>query len=373
MVPHPSVPEPDSEIVLSLDGDPEPELPRSRPRIPNAALAFIAAAIVFAAGVVAVAKWLQLREPAAEEAVRSFLEAVRSGDVDAALALADERGGSDRFLLAEALDDRWEIVQVAQVAYAETAEEATAEVYAEIEAFDGTRLGHRYRVRLEDEGPLVLDGLARTEYTPAGFGPLELNGYSADTGGESHVLLLPGLYELYESRPATVDLDVRSVLALGDQFIDLGGERSSRWLPQPWPQVSPEGLEVIEAALRERLDDCAERAPVDGCPFAPPPEDERIRLPAGANWEITAYPQVTAEYAHSWGAFEQAFALFTTEPGAAEVEAVIVGDDGSERWTRLNCGISPDGVYAVFDTAGGVTLTPGPAAANHCRSMIEVE
>ncbi len=370
---HPSAPQPDSEITIALDGEPEPDPPPSRPRLPNVVLVFTAAVVMLAAGVVAVSKWLPLREPAAEEAVRSFLEAVRAGDVGAALALAGESDGSERFLVAEALDDRWEVVQVAQVAYTETPRGATAEVYAEIEAHDGTRLGHRYRVGLEGGDPVVRNALARTEHIPEGFGHLELNGYSADPGEESHVLLLPGVYELYESQPATLDLGVYPVLVLGDQFIELGGEHATTWLPQPWPQLSEEGRRALDEALRARLDACAERAPADGCPFAPPPGDERIDIPADATWEITAYPQVTAAYMYLPGSTERSFELFTTEPGSVEVEAVIVEEDGGERRTRLNCGISPDGVHAEFDMAGGVTLTPGSTAAEHCGSMVEVE
>lgn len=371
---HPSAPEPDSETLIELHGGPEAEPPPSRLRIPNAVLAFAAAVIMVAAGVVAVSKWLPGREPVAEEAVRSFLEAVRVGDVDAALALAGgEVEGSDLFLVSEALDDRWETVGVAQVAYTESAEGATAEVYAEIEAYDGTRLGHRYQVSLEGDDPVVLDALARAKYAPGGLGDLELNGYAADLGDESYVLLLPGVYELYESQPATLSLGVRPVLALGEQIIDLGGERPSGWLPQPWPQISEEGEAVLDEALETYLDDCAARVPLDGCPFAPPPGDERIETTTEEAWRITAYPRVTATYMGRFGTVERAFELSTAEPGLAEVEALIAEAGGRERRTTLNCAIWMEGVYAEFDLDGGVSLMSGSTAEEHCRSMVEVE
>lgn len=381
MVSHTPVPEPAAEITIDLDGEAEPERTPPRRRIPNAALAFAAALVMFAAAGVAAVKWLPDREPAAEEAVRSFLEAVRAGDVDAALAWAGETSGSEQFLVPEALDGRWDIVEVAQVAYDEEPREAisgdepdaTAEVYAEIEAYDGTRLGYRYEVSLGEGGPVIADALGHASYDVSGFRELELNGYTADLGYETHVLLFPGLYELDESQPVTLDLGLYPVLALGDQFIALGGDYASHWLPAAWPQVSATGQEVLDAAVREHLDRCASSAHVEGCPFAPPPGDDRIAIPDDASWEITAYPKVNARYTYTTGDVERSFALFTLQPGSVEVEAVVTEADGDERRTTLSCGIWMDGAYADFDADGGVTLTRGSEADRACRAMLEVE
>ena len=367
------VPEPASDITLDLDDGPEPEPERPPlPRISNAALAFATALLMLAAGAAALGKWLPLGDRAAEETVRSFLEAVRAGDVDGALALVSEDRGAEGFLVAEALDDRWKITEIAQVAYDETPMGSVAQVYAEIEAYDGTRIGHRYRVMLDD-GPVIADAMGHATPAEGGSLSLELNGHIPDLGEHTDVLILPGLYVPYESQPETLDLGMDAFLALGDQFLELGAEHSSHWAATAWPDLSRLGQEALDRSVRAYLDDCAERAPADGCPFAPPPEDDRIAVPAEAAWEITMYPQVSASYTHRSATVGHDFDLVTTEPGSIEVEAVVTDAGGVERRTRLSCGLWMENVDAVFDAAGGVTLTWGASSPGACETMLEVE
>lgn len=374
MVSNPPTPESASEITLRLDGGPEPERPPPRLRISNAALAFATVLLLLAAGAVTLAKWLPVGERTAEEAVRSFLEAVRAGDVDEALALAGDDFGNDQFLVPQALDDRWTVAEVAQVAYEESPEGPEAQVYAEIEAYDGTRLGHRYRVLLDADGPVILNGLGYTvRGMDSGFIALELNGHTPEPGGHSSLLILPGVYVPYESQPATMDLGISPFLTLGDQFIELGAEQATNGFPGGWPALSETGHEVLDRSVRAYLDDCAERAPVDGCPFATPPEDERIAVPAGAAWEISAYPQVGGSYTYRSDVDGHGFDLLTAEPGAIEVDAVVTAADGTERQTRLSCGIWVEDVDAVFDLDGGVTLAWDRSAPGVCDAMIEVD
>ncbi len=381
MVSRPPAPEPHGEITIEIDGGTEPEPTLGRRRIPNAALAFAATLMLLTAGIVVVFKWGPDRDPIAEEAVRSFLEAVREGDVDAALALIEDDRGSNRFLTAEALDDRWEIVRVAQVAY-DDREVTWAEVYAEIEAYDGTRLGHRYRVRIESGGPVLVDPLTYARYEPGLQDILDVNGHAADSDDDPAALLLPGLYSLYESPPVTLESELSPFLTLGGQFIELGTERPIGWFPALGPRLSTEGRRLLDQAIDSHLDSCAVRPSLSGCPFAPPPQDERIDVPAGVDWEIVEYPQVEAMYTParesagplpSGAAPGLTFDLLTVEPGSVEVEAVVAQAGGGERRTTLRCGVWMDGVYAVFDSGGEVTLAPGAEADGACRAMVESE
>lgn len=379
MVSRPPAPEPHGEITIEIDGGTESEPTPGRRRISNAALALAAVLVFLAAGVVVVFKWLPDRDLVAEGAVRSFLEAVREGDVDAALALIEDERGSNRFLTAEVLDDRWEIAQVVQVAY-EDREVAWAEVYAEIEAHDGTRLGHRYRVRIEPGGPVLVNPLTYAGYEPGLHDIFDVNGYAVDPGEDTAVLLLPGLYSLYQSSPVTVESDLPSFLALGGQFIELGAEHPIQGFPEPRLRLSREGRRLLVQAIDSHLDSCAARPSRSGCPFAPPPQDERIDVPAGGDWDIVEYPQVEAMYTPAREGAEPflsgegtglAFDLLTVEPGAVEVEAVVDETGNGERWATLECGIWMDGVYAVFGSGGEVTLVPGGEADDACRAMVE--
>jgi hypothetical protein len=366
--------EPASDITLDLDSDPGSEPERSpRLRISNAALAFATALLMLAAGVVALGKWLPLGERAAEETVRSFLEAVRAGDVDAALALVSEELRPGGFLVPEALDDRWKINEIAQVAYEDSPLGSIAQVYAEIEAYDGTRIGRRYPVLL-DEGPVIYEAMGHLGSFPGGSLALELNGRApALTGENVNAPILPGVYVPYESQPDTLDFGMGAFLALGDQFIELGAGHSADWFHTMRPSLSETGQEVLDQSVRAYLDDCAARAPAEGCPSASPPEDDRIAVSSEATWKITTYPKVSGSYAYRSDDEGHLFDLVTTEPGEIEVEAVVTGVDGAERSTILSCGLWMENVDAVFDTAGGVALTWGASSPGTCETMLEVE
>ncbi|GAB3646727.1 hypothetical protein [Glycomyces tarimensis] len=374
MVSEPPARGPDPEITVDLDGDTEPQTASPRARIPNAALAIAAVILVVASGAVAAFKWLPGRDPSSVATVRSFLEAVRDGDPDTALALTLRKDGADDFLVPEAMDGRWTINEVAQVDYHPDAKGGpVAEVYAEIEAYDGTRIGHRYRVLLGGDEPVIHDGLAHTEINPDDFEDFAMNGYAVDLSRDArYLLLLPGLYDFYESAPETLDPGVRPMLLLGDRFVELGAEHSSRWMPTPWPELSEEGLQALQEEVRVFFDGCAERPETEGCPFAPPEGDDRIALDADSRWEITAYPLATAHYSHGADDDGHRFELVTMRPGAVEVDAVVTDADGGERRTTLSCGIWVEGLYATFDLEGGAALRPSTRAEAACRGMVEV-
>lgn len=377
------------------DRIPEPSPPRRYRYVHNIALAYAAVALALVAAAVTAVKWSPLHRPVAEAAVLSFLEAVRDGDVKEALshtnqadiADPDPDPGSDEgpawgatradFLVPEALDARWEIVTVAQVGFKRGVEEgrAVAQVYAEIEAYDGTRVGHRYRVAVE-RGKAELEGAIPIAEAWGAFEYLDMNGVRLEMDpdvGFTHVHLLPGLYEFYPGLPPTVGLDdPAGMLVLGDAFLPLGGEVPEEWMPAPWPSVTQEGVNAVEAALREHYDACAADPSREGCPFAFPEDPEReLALAPGAAWEVTVYPQVAAE--QLWYEYGLGYRLQTAVPGEARVSARIV-EDGRERTAMVSCPIWVDGLYARLDAEGGASVgDDGEAAAERCRSVIEVD
>jgi hypothetical protein len=74
---------------------PDPSPPNRYPYVHNIALAYAAIAIALAAAVVTAVKWSPLHRPVAESAVLGFLEAVRDGDVEGALAHTDQEDLAD--------------------------------------------------------------------------------------------------------------------------------------------------------------------------------------------------------------------------------------------------------------------------------------
>ncbi|PRY61914.1 hypothetical protein [Glycomyces artemisiae] len=351
-------------------------VPRRRFRFPNAAMALAAVLFLVAAGAIAVAKWSPFGKRDAEGVVTAFLEAAQAGDIRGALAFTDQPHATGDFLVDEALDTRWSIVEVGQVASAPSAREGryVSQVYAEIEAFDGTRIGFRYFVGIEDGEVRIENALSGSEAYPA-FDHLDVNGVTVPVDealGITNIVLLPGIYEFYPELPSTMELETEGVLlTLGNRFIPLGGDYADEWLPIPWPTVSAEGAALIDRALRAHLDACALDTERADCPFAFPEDDARTIAPApGAVWEITAYPTVRAQW---WG-YEllQGFTLVTTVPGEARM-AVVVTEDGESRETVVSCPVWADGLYADLDFDGGAVIRrPDGTTLERCSSLVEV-
>ncbi|MFB9660730.1 hypothetical protein ACFQS3_16755 [Glycomyces mayteni] len=368
-------------VDATAEEAPEPpsteDAPKRRFRFPNAAMALAAVLLLVAAGAVAVAKWAPFGNRDAEGVVTGFLEAAQAGDIEGALAFTDQPHATGDFLVDEALDTRWSIVEVGQVASAASAREGryVSQVYAEIEAFDGTRIGFRYFVGIEDGEVRIENALSGSEAYPA-FDHLDVNGVTVpvdEAMGITNIVLLPGIYEFYPELPSTMELETEGVLlTLGNRFIPLGAEYADEWLPIPWPTVSPEGEALIEEALRAHLDRCAiDPDPVD-CPFAFPDDASRAVAPApGAAWEITAYPEVRAQW---WG-YEllQGFVLVTTVPGEARIP-VVVTEDGRARDAVASCPVWADGLYADLDFQGGAAIhRPDGTTLERCSSLVEVD
>lgn len=360
--------------------DPPAPPPTHRVRIPNAAMALAAAVFLLAAAAVAVAKLAPFGGNSAEEVVSGFLEAARSGDIDGALAYTDQPNAQGDFLVPEALDTRWEVVEVAQVEFTESARDGrfVAQVYAEIEAFDGTRIGFRYFVGMEEGRTLIENALTASEAYPA-FDHLDVNGVSVpvdEAMGLTNLVLLPGVYEFYPDLPPTMELDAEStVLALGNRFTPLGetgaGSPYATGPPIPWPTVSAEGEALIEESLRAYLDGCAADPSPAGCPFGFPEDPDRtVEAAPGAAWEITDYPRVDAQW--WWYDLLQGFGLVTVEPGEARIAAVVT-EGGESRETVVSCPIRVDGLFADLDFDGGAAIGRAEGSTiERCGSLVDV-
>lgn len=355
---------------------PDPAPTRRFLRIPNAALAYAAIAVALASAVVTVVKWSPLNRPLAEAAVADFLEAVHDGDVEAALALTDQKDAEGEFLTPETLDSSWEVTQVAQVEYEDVGGGvAEADVYAEIEARDGSLLGSRYHVSIDHGEAMILGAMPETEIWGA-FDYLDLNGVKVDVdleAGPAYVLLLPGYYEFYPDLPSTMELDGdRSMLVLGSRFLALESGVVDDWMPSPWLIVSQEGEDQVNAALREFYDACVADPSAEGCPFKFPEDPERdLALAPGEQWQVTVYPEVRAErlwYEHGAG-----FGLESSVPGEARAQVEIT-EDGETRTALVSCPLWLNGLYAALDFEAGFSIdTDSGWFEDRCRAIAEVD
>ncbi|THV31428.1 hypothetical protein [Glycomyces paridis] len=369
--------------VRDLPDPPEeaPAKPRRFDRLTrhaNAVMAIGAAVLVVAAAVLAAVKWSPLHRPIAEATVQAFLEAVHDRDVDLALSYTDELETTGEFLVPEALDSRWTIETVAQVDFRESENapgRSVAKVYAEIEAFDGTRIGHRYSVGVEDGKARIENGLTTAENYSV-FDHLTVNGVTVDAapgGAIADFKLLPGVYELYPDLPSTLEfVEPNTSVALGNHFSVLGTDWDYTGLPISYPELSDEGLARATGLMEDHFDRCAAEAPTPDCPFDFPEDPEReVALAPGAGWRIESYPQVAVQWI--WYEEREGAELITTVPGSALAEVVIT-EDGREREATVSCPIWTDGMFATVDFEGGVGLAWGPAPLeDHCRALVEVD
>ncbi|GAB3230608.1 hypothetical protein GCM10027447_25200 [Glycomyces halotolerans] len=372
----PQTPPHDPEIHIDLDGDPDPDPePRRRPRIPNAVLALAAVLITLAAGSVAVWKWLPANPSSAEHVVREFLESVRGGDVDAALDMIGDVPEVDYFLVPEALDERWEIAEIAQVQYEQNPRTGSmvAKVYVEIVAHDGTRLGNRLTVLFEDgEDAVIVGGISTAEFYAETLEFIDVNGVVVESDEPMTLRLLPGLYEFYRSAPPTLETEEPQVLALGNRSIPLGSPMPRESLSAPWPVASDHGIAALDERVREYFDACAAGSASAGCPFAyPPGTGDAVSIADDAAWTITAYPEAAVLQWNLSGG--RGYELVTARPGSVEVEATLAEPGGGTRETTLSCALWVDGMYGFFDHDGGVELIPGSRYDQRCRTMAAVD
>ncbi|WP_155830426.1 hypothetical protein [Glycomyces tenuis] len=326
----------------------------ARHGVSNLGLALIAVLIAVAA----VLTWSPIQRPAAEQAVLSFLEDVHAGDVDAALErIADAPAGP--FLTPEALNADWEIVEVAQVGY-EHGEDGTgtARVYAEIRAGDDTRLAHRYEVVFESGEPRITDRLTGGQSYSGGI--VEVNDV---LGPAQEVYLLPGVYHFYGSTQPAIDMNMPSMLVLGDRFVELGGEHATGRPVAPRPELTAESEAAFTEALHEYLDACAVTR--EHCSFGHvPSEHPFVEADPSEPWRIIEYPKVMLE---GW-LLAGGLRLRTVEPGVVEFDAVPEDSGGDAEPVALTCPLWAENLILAVDwETGDFAIEQEIVGSNTCH------
>jgi hypothetical protein len=354
-------PEPAPEIDLGdrngEPGDTPPDRPRSL-RTGNTVLALAVAAILLAASIVAVVKMVAEPRTEAELLVSSFLEAALRGDAEKALSMTDHYAGIP-LVRDAALDDRWTVVDVAQVAYEDG---RRAEVYVEIETHDGVRVGDRFVVDYSKGAPRLSNALKRVEWYTSFNRPL-VNGADVEVRAdvyEQTYYLLPGSYEFTERVPEAVALEPVEAVVLGSTLVVAGEDASRSFIVTDRITFTDPGHEALAEAVGEYLDDCVAQLNADGqaerCAVAP---TDRVRRELtesqglsenadafdGAIWDVTAYPNVSVSPGY-WG--RQGVPVLTLEPGTARVDLA--------NGAALECPLWMEGLSVRFDDDDTVVL-----------------
>lgn len=314
-----------------------------------------------------IARWEYTEREATEpvEVVRAFLEASRSGDVEAALALTrgDPHTASQDLLVPEAMNADWEILDLDLQSWSPV--DVNVDVWATVKGPGGTELTHPLSVELIDGDWKITDPFATLAVAALPVPYLEVNGITLPTEADDprEFVLLPGVYRLYEHDPALLSYEAEPLLALGERLVHADGAEI------PGLVEAFKGFTVVaddEAALNERLtaylDECL--ASPDGpesfgCPFGLDAyaTDDPYFTPGGGNrWEIIEYPQAAAASVLNGTVYRSTdLALLTRHEGRARVTATdaATGDEHV-----LECLITTNGLYLTFDTTGDYTIGP---------------
>ncbi|WP_205324346.1 hypothetical protein [Glycomyces sp. YM15] len=357
-------------VVRRIPPDPRavqhwPDVPmrtRTRRRIAIAVPLILALA---AAGYTA--RWVYTDREANEpvETVRAFLEAARSGEIEAALALTTHEPSTAKDLLVhEATSTDWEILDLDLRSWSPVAE--YADVWATIKGPNDTELTHPLSVELLDGDWKVADPFATLTVEELPVPYLEVNGITLpiETASETDFALLPGVYQLYEHPPALFEYEAAPLLALGDRLVHADGAEAPYLV-----EAAFEGFTVIEddeATLNERLtaylDECLagpDGPESFGCPFGLQEygiDDPDSTLGDGNRWEIIEYPHAAAASV-AWDTIYRPtdIGLLTRHEGRARVTAV---EASTNEEVVLECPITTIGLYLVFDDTGDYRIGP---------------
>jgi hypothetical protein len=301
--------------------------------------------------------------------VRAFLEASRSGDVDAALALTtgDEPPGSEELLVPEALRDDWEIGELVLRSWAPDSE--SAGVAATIIGPQDAALTSTFILERTGEGWKLTDPFTTLPVESVPLPYLEINGQTIPVEPDDAVgrkfAVLPGVYRLYEHPPELLAYEGAPVIALGADWAETEDVDATRAVFSGF--TAAEGTEPgLNEQMKTYLDDCM--AATDGperfgCPFGFGSWDIDFQgfTPGPAHrWEIVEYPQVVAATAGPMFASDQ-LGLLTRHQGLA---LLTVADETSGEDMAFECPITTNGLYLWLDETGQYAIGPNgdPAA-----------
>lgn len=342
-----------------------PMRPRTRRRIIVAVLVILALSTtaVTTRGVRAMEQ-----SEAPVETVRAFLEASRSGDVDAALALTDddEPPGSEELLVPEALRDDWEIGELVLRSWLP---DSRAEVAATIIGPQDAELTSTFTLERTGQGWKLTDPFTNLPVEAVPLPYLEINGQTIpvepDDDSGLGFAVLPGVYRLYEHPPELLAYEGAPVIALGADWAETEDLDGIRAVFSGF--TAAEGTEPgLNEQMKTYLDGCMAEADGPerfGCPFGFTSWDidfQGFTPGPDHRWEIVEYPEVVAATVGPMFASDE-LGLLTRHEGLA---LMTVADEISGEDMAFECPITTNGLYLWLDETGQYAIGPNgdPAA-----------
>lgn len=327
---------------------------RGRLRRPRTLIATaVAAGVVVAGGVV-----LLSTEDSPVPVIQEYLDAIRSGDTEAALRIAGDPIADGPFLSAKALADDWHVDKVVERHHTGD----MAEVDVTISTGGRSQQG-RFSLREFDGDWKIQNPFVDVALATGPLDTLELGGETVPSEQlkSASVRLFPGAYRLYPSLADRVTYTPTHLLALPRE----------KWQPPMaiTGELTQRGADLARQTFKDRLDNCAKQTVGNpkGCPFGAAAygggeyttdvmiDDDIFTEVRDVSWQITTYPEV---------AFEPDTGGFLTvlrKPGHLRLtgSGIPLNDSESGRVSLVaDCGVYLKDLWLV-PAQDGFTLTHG--------------
>ena len=289
-----------------------------------------------------------LYEPSPETVVAEYLETVRSGDVEAALKYTEDLKGLDTaskdFLTADALRDDWSVTRIAERA-SDSAHSTNVDVT--LTGADGATDTGRFGLTETGDDWTIDNPLVELDTSAM---PVDFAQFNDVTSTDEVIWLFPGVYTAFGDVADLFDPDLPSLVAVPWPQDAGGSDVPARAMNPVWTPADAFD-ELLDAQLRDWIDDCAARAELapDDCAFVVPGQDDyepAIRTNADiytdvdeVEWQIDEYP--TAE---AIGA-DESFDVYTVTQGEMTLTATgTSADDGEDVDITAVCDLNLDGM-----------------------------
>jgi hypothetical protein len=305
------------------------------------------AVVVAVAGTLVVVSTVGGQSP--RDVVQSYLDAIRSGDTQAALEIAGEPDDDARlrFLSSDALADDWTVDAVV----ARHVRDDEADVDVTLRAGETTQQG-RFHLVKDDDGWTIEAPFVKVDFAIGGLDVVELGDVRQpverdETTQAVPLLLFPGVYELYPSLEDRVAFDQPLLVATPSKTDDTTVRFTAAYT------LTDAGAEAAQKAVNADVDRCAEQPVVSppGCPFdvSDNPTVWGLREVTDVAWTVQAHP--VAHFAQERNG--SGIVLVVRKPGTVRVTGSGVPEDGGARAPfALTCEFGLDNLTLGLTTDG---------------------
>jgi hypothetical protein len=261
------------------------------------------------------------------DVVQSYLDAIRSGDTQAALEIAGEPAddGRLRFLSSDALADDWAVDAVVE----RHVRENEADVDVTLRAGKTAQQG-RFHVVKGDDGWTIESPFVKVDFTVGDLDVVELGDVRQpverdETTQAVPLLLFPGVYELYPSLKSRITFDQPLLVATPREANDTTVRFTAAYT------LTGGGAEAAQKAVNASVDRCAAQPVVSppGCPFDVAENSTVWGLDEVTDvaWTVQTHPVAFFVQERNTGGIS----LVVRKPGTVRVTGTGMPEDGGAR------------------------------------------